>query len=1314
LETEQVGPDASGEPARVSHAMSEDSLECWPSLIHGSTSVLLPAEESNIRFMLWASFAEIYNEQIFDLLDMSTVPAARMTRPSNLQLRDGDGRPYISGLRQVLVSSAEEAWRLVQIGRENQHIASTRLNRASSRSHSIFTLRLIQVVDVDQPNVARVASLYFCDLAGSERNTASAGCNERLREAGNINLSLMTLGRCIEALRQNQARRDQSTAPRASIVPFRNSRLTRMFQSFLCGEGRVIMITNVSPCANVFDETLHAVNYSALASQVVVGPSAAQYAHSTSILPVPAHTEKHKVSLLGKHEAAAATSKVVVEKKRKCDTMTQDAKKLRDNTIQEEEDDRYSSDEDVPDSWNDDRQKLLSVIEKLQKALAEERQSKNESETRIRSEVCGEMQKQLVHIESEYQENIRRREEILEEKYDRKMEIYMEAVQKSCKRKRPDDDDDYIPSVELHAAEVKLSRYADEVNALKNNNEEMRRELTTARENISKLSAERDALAERLTKSEFSASDTLHQEKIQARTECAKLRQTLEELTNKLSDTEHRHEVTCRQLRRDKAQLEQRLNAAEKTASSQDHQPQNVCVTNSEFDENEIKSQMAKITELEAALKKERDTINHLEQCLNDAKAAEKTWAEHCKEVEAVCQAAKTSEVTKLREEYHVLECKMQEAIAALEEERQNRAQAEEMLQTVRNELSDKETVLKEELTSVSDGFRDEIKRLTDESENVQKNLTAKLDLRDKDCEKLKAEIGDLKQQASATADSSQDKVSAVQHKLDVIQEKLKQLEEEKAAAVDLLNGEIARKNAQLLEERDELGGKASEIVRLEKELEVERGRRCQLEDTIADCEKILTESKSDLCQEKDKYSALQSSLEKLQNELDITKNARKTAEEEIAGHLSAIALYEAKMEKVTLELDVMKEQLQNCNYHEINLRQQISSSSQLIKELQEKDESRNAELALRDDKLQACHTTINDLKQKIEEEQKKLESALKDTHLNEEVIAQMKLTITEQEMTMQAQDQMVQEHVSETQSLKEKLDQLNADHQHQSEALNDQLRQKNTRIRELEKQVEKVRKSCECLEKDVRDTISELKTSEHNLGVVKKELASANEELERLKSDETDAKSLTKQLCQRELELSNLRKQLEVAQNKLQKRDREMEKLNKEYHAFRVDKDIELSAWHEERDRIVTELEKSISEKVAEIEHLKAADGLRTGRGKREKHPSSEGVDQKMVETLQKKVEQLSRATSVNDQAIVDMREQNLQLQRQICQLQQQTNVSEAEVAPRKNDPRRSRIPTSQRAPLRAIDGNANVSVGVSADGGVAVDLDETVGASR
>ena len=1276
--------DTTAEPANT-------TLEFWPSLIHGSTSVVLNAEESNIRFMLWASFAEIYNEQIFDLLEVSTLSANRMTRPSTLNLRDGDGRPYICGLREVYVSSAEEAWRLVQIGRENQHIASTRLNRASSRSHSIFTLRLIQVVDVDQPNVARIASLSFCDLAGSERNTAAGGCNERTKEAGNINKSLMMLGRCIETLRENQARRDQSTVARASIiVPFRNSRLTRMFQSFLCGEGRVIMITNVSPCANVFDETLQALKYSALAIQVVVGPSAPQNMRSSCVVTVPAPAaDKHKVSLLGKHEAAAATTKAVLQKKRKLDD-------IKEPALQEEDEDECSSDE--ADLWNDERQKLLSAIQKLQSALAEERRIKNTLETQIRDEVCEEMRRQLVRIESEYQENVRRREEILEEKYDRKMEIYMEAVKKSCKRRRnSDDEDDFMPSVELHAAEVKLSRYADEVNEMKNRMTEMEKELATAQENVGKLSTERDALAEKLTKSELPASDTLRQEKAQARAECAKLRQNVEDLTNKLKECEHRHEVSCRQLRRDKAQLEQRLNAAEMLNANHDRQPQNAA---SEFTKNEFESQTARITELEADLKKEREKIIDLEQCMKDAKDVEKTWADQCKGVESVCQE-KTFELTKLREKCDLLECNKQETVKTLEEMKEKRAEAEELLQSVRTEMTDKESQLKE-LTSVSKGLREEINRLTVESDNIRKNLTAELDAKDAECEKLKTEIGDLKQQASTAVDSSQDEITAVQHELDAVQKKLKRAEDEKAAAADLLNSEIAKRTAQQLDENDKLHEKMLEIGRLEKDLEEERGSRRRLEDAVAGYEKKLAESESDLCQEKEKYLTLQTSLATLQNEFSVAKNARKAAEEESAGHMSAVTAYEAKMESAKVELDDLKEQLRNSGDREVSLKQQLSSSSQLIKELQEKDKNLSGELADRDEKLETCHKTINDLTQKMEKERGAFELALTDARSNKGVVEQMKLTITEQEMTMETQDQMLRERDNEAQSLKERLDQVN-----------DQIRQKNTRVRELEKELEKVRKSCECLQKDVRDTTSELQTAERNLAEVTKELESAKQERDKLRSGENDAKSLVKQLYQRDVELSNLRKQLESAQDKMQKHDQEMEKLKNQVHTFEVSKDKELSAWREKRDKVVTQLEKAISEKDAEIESLKATSGLKTGRSKRDKHPSSESVDHKTdVLALQQQVEQLKLAASAKDQTIADMREQNLRLQ---SQLQHQSDVSDMEDNTRqRNAPRKSRIPTSQRLPLRSADGNADISVGVLADSGVAVDLDETLGTTK
>jgi len=1376
--------DVNGEVVNpnVSHAVSEESLDAWPSLIHASTSVL-QAEDSNIRFMLWASFAEIYNEQIFDLLDSATVSTARASRPQTLQLRDGnDGRPYIRGLREVHVCSVEEAWKLVQIGRENQHIASTRLNRASSRSHSIFTLRLIQVVDVDQPSVARVASLSFCDLAGSERNTVSGGCNERIKEAGNINLSLMTLGRCVEALRKNQARVDQSTTTRASgvVVPFRNSKLTRLFQSFLCGEGRVIMITNVSPCANVFDETLHAVNYSAIASQVIVGPSGPPSVQSTSILTMPpAPADKRKGSLLGKHEASAAAAKIIAEKKLKtCD----------DTILEEEEEDACSSDEDAPNSWKDERQKLLSAVQKLRDALTEERKSKHA----IRAEVCEEMQRQLVRIENEYQESTRRHEEILEEKYERKMEIYMEAVQKSCKRqRRADDDDDYVPSVELHAAEVKLSSYAHEVSKLKDKISEMGREMAAARENIGKLAVERDEVAEKLTKAEFSASEAVRQEKTQARVECTKLRKTIEELTSKLNEAEHRHEVSCRQLRRDKAQLEQRLKELVTPVANQDP-PQTAGAVSDELDKN---APTAKVAELEATLKKELEQRLKLAQ--DDTNAVDTTWAQHCKEFEAVCQE-KSYELTKLQQKYDVLESNMQETVKSLEEAKQNNAQTEEKLQAAQNDLQEKEKDLKD-LTIVLESLRGEIKSLTVESENMQTDLLAK----ESECERLKTEISDLKQQdtvrdleqrlkiaendkkavddkwaqhckeVEASYQEKFNELTKLQKKYDILERNMqvtvKSLEEAKqndarteeelqtaqnelqekekdlkdlTTVLESLRGEIKsltvesenmqtdllakesecerlktefrdlkqQTSAAVSNGEDELREKASEILRLEKVLEVERAIRCQFEATATDCEKKLDEVRSSLCQEQEKCSTLQSSLESLQSELDTAKDACRAAEDKIESHLSSIVSHEAKLDKAEEQLNVMEETLQKANDHEKALEQQLSSLSQLVNELQEKDRSQAVELADRDKKLQSLQTAVSDLKQKSEEDRLKLDLALKDAHSNEEVIEQMKLTITEQEMTMQTQDQTLRERDGQVRSLEEQLEKVTAGNRDQSESLNDQIRQKSIRIRDLEKEVEKVRKSRECLEKDVRDTTFELKTSESNLAEAKKNLAQTKQELEKLKSEESNAKSLEKQLYQREMELANLRKQLEVAQEKIDQRVQEMKMLNTQFHALKIDKEKELSNWREERDRLVAKLEKSLSQKDAEIQSLK--DGSR----RHDRQPSSEDTDRK-VEALQKKIEQLSRTASVNDQVVSDLREQNRQLEHQLRQLHHHSNVDDDDRdnhQRRRNAPRKSRIPTSQRMPLSAADGNADVSVGVLADGGIAIDLDETVGPSK
>ena len=120
-------------------------------------------------------------------------------------------------------------------GRDNLHFAATKLNQHSSRSHCIFSIKIVRVADPDAPHLARVSIFSFCDLAGSERISKTNNVGERQKETGNINTSLLILGRCIKAMRHNQNCKDKKGL---EIVPFRESKLTRLFKSYLTGRMR--------------------------------------------------------------------------------------------------------------------------------------------------------------------------------------------------------------------------------------------------------------------------------------------------------------------------------------------------------------------------------------------------------------------------------------------------------------------------------------------------------------------------------------------------------------------------------------------------------------------------------------------------------------------------------------------------------------------------------------------------------------------------------------------------------------------------------------------------------------------------------------------------------------------------------------------------------------------------------------------------------------------------------------------------------------------------------------------------------------------
>jgi hypothetical protein len=176
----------------------------------------------------------------------------------------------IVNLREVEIANHREAFALLQQGQSNRSMHETALNADSSRSHSVFTLKLVT------PAGAVWSRLSVVDLAGSERTNrvahhaaggpvAAAAAGGRMKETVNINQSLLVLGRCLEALKYNQSR------PRKlKIVPFRESQITRLFKDSLLGWGSTVMLTNVSQNPLDYDETIHALKYAAVAKEIRV------------------------------------------------------------------------------------------------------------------------------------------------------------------------------------------------------------------------------------------------------------------------------------------------------------------------------------------------------------------------------------------------------------------------------------------------------------------------------------------------------------------------------------------------------------------------------------------------------------------------------------------------------------------------------------------------------------------------------------------------------------------------------------------------------------------------------------------------------------------------------------------------------------------------------------------------------------------------------------------------------------------------------------------------------------------------------------
>ncbi|XP_016396335.1 kinesin-like protein KIF20A isoform X2 [Sinocyclocheilus rhinocerous] len=425
------------EPEPTKSSRNRSSTSSVSSLSFSSVSYDHTADsvdgmvEGQYLYSVWVAFYEIYNEHVYDLLQLAHTSKTKR----RLALRvcdDSTGSSYIRDLRWVNVQNAEEASKILRVGNKNRSAAATKMNQSSSRSHSIFTIKLIRMEGGD---VQGLSDLSLCDLAGSERCNKTKTFGERLKEAGNINNSLLILGKCIAALRNNQGCR-----MKMSYIPFRESKLTRLFQGMFCGRGRASMIVNINQCASTYDETLHVMKFSAVARQVLqVIPQRSL----ESLAP-------RLVGLDGKPL-------------------------LKNGVIDDQAVDDYLSEEELLDGDEADmsilpQEELVSLVESLRIKLLAERRKNLLQEIQIRKEMGDAMLQQIMESEELHSRQMVDLKESYEEKMDSTFEMYKEALKEhayQCALERLEED--YIPIEEYNEEQERVKELEKLVRELEQN-----------------------------------------------------------------------------------------------------------------------------------------------------------------------------------------------------------------------------------------------------------------------------------------------------------------------------------------------------------------------------------------------------------------------------------------------------------------------------------------------------------------------------------------------------------------------------------------------------------------------------------------------------------------------------------------------------------------------------------------------------------------------------------------------------------------------------------------------------------------------------
>ncbi|KAF6254437.1 hypothetical protein COO60DRAFT_1665196 [Scenedesmus sp. NREL 46B-D3] len=944
----------------------------------------------NLTFCVKVSMLEIYNEVITDLLNPSG---------SNLQIREDIKRGcFVEDLSEQLIQNSSDAMRLMRTGAENRHVGETRLNRESSRSHSVFACTLERHSKSQESGVTNVlfSRLNLIDLAGSERinggeHGGSQATGKHFKEACHINKSLTTLGRVImelvDAQRSSGGGRGSSAGggkssggSKARHVPYRDSRLTFLLQDSLGGNAKTLMIANISPSSVSYQETLSTLQFMSRAKCIRNRATINMDARGDVVL-----LQREIVRLNGELDnlRKGYTEPAIQEAKElrtKLDEMCCDKNKLNAVMLNLEKDNQ---------NLKSERRRLDHKMSQIQKGAGQLDQAIFSLTAKVlhhESLAAAATEKSLAAAKVEHEVQLMEARSGHKEAEVRLQEELRESVAAAAEQ--------------VHGMQKELQNVQATVQGLKLENDQLRQQLAE-----SKQGRDQEGQAAQQRATEAAGAHAAMQQQLQAAADSNDvLQRQLDEALAHGSGLQQQLDAAAadgaslrQQLQEATAgagELQQQLQEASSTGASLQQQLEAACEARDEAQEALKASQSVNAgldDQIRQLMEQIEQTATQLQEKNDQLSASNESLAEIQHQLDsaqadlAAAQQQLTAEQQEAAAQVSTADSKQQQVQKLLQEAEQQLQQTQEQLQQTEGQLQQTEGRLAEANKS-NDEAKQQIAELETTAAALQQQLQ-ELESRNTNAsstnEELQQQLSALQQQLrDAAAASAADKVQS-EAQVQQLQQQLEATEgqiTERGSQAVALEEALSELNAAVKEKTQALEGSQEQCKQLQQQLDASTAAAAARADQLASDLAAVRESSKSRQEELMKQvtevhlqlSAAQLEQDRLQDDVDSVRGEKGLLEAQLADARGQVDKLQVQASAKALDCDVLRKKLSAAEGGTSALKADLSQREAEMEALRQA--VKDAEAAASDEQEKAAEE-LNSLKRELMDAQEVVSS---------------------------------------------------------------------------------------------------------------------------------------------------------------------------------------------------------------------------------------------------------------------------------------------------------------------------------------------------